>query len=121
MKLKIIFTDIEVEFLIQILNKFMFENNITNFPLKNKLLLNENSFYIEEIEFLYLYLRMIKQTIEKYLDNPQTNDENLRLNYKGVNHCLRKCRKSLEEHDIGLSELKVSSDEFFKFFSKNFM
>lgn len=34
MKIKIIFTDIEVDFLIQVLNQFMSENNITNFPLK---------------------------------------------------------------------------------------
>lgn len=121
MKLKVIFTDIEVDFLIQILNKFMSDNNITNFPLKNKLLLNENTFYVEEIELLYLYLKGLKQTIEKHLDNPNTNDDNLRLNYKGINHCLRKCRKALEEHDINLSEIKVSFDEFFNLFSNNFM
>lgn len=118
MKIKIIFTDIEVDFLIQVLNQFMSENNITNFPLKNKLLLNENLFYKEEVVFLYLYLKAFKKTVEKYLDNPETNDENLRLNYKGVNHCLRKCRKSLEEQNFDFSEPEVSYNEFFKSFSK---
>lgn len=109
---KVYFTDAEKEFLIQVINKFMLDVNLEDFPLKNKLLLNENSFYIEEIEFLYLYLKMFKQTIEKYLDIPETNNENLRLNYKGTNHCLRKCRKFLEEHGVSVSELNISFDKF---------
>ena len=63
MKIKIIFTDIEVDFLMQVLNQFMSENNITNFPLKNKLLLNENLFYKEEVVFLYLYLKAFKKQL----------------------------------------------------------
>ncbi len=114
MKLNVNFTDIEADFLIQILNKFMSDNNMTDFPLKNKLLLNENQFYTEEIEFLYLYLKCFKQTIEKYLYNSKINDENLLLNYKGVNHCLRKCRKALEENNLDVSELCLSYNEFFK-------
>lgn len=119
--IKIYFDKYEFAFLIQLINKFMVDVRITNFPLKNKLLLNETSFYKEEVEFLYLYLKVFKKTIEKYLDNPQINDENLYLNYKGTNHCLRKCRKSLEEHDVNCSELDSSYNDFFEFFSNNFI
>ena len=48
---------------------------LLNFPLKTKLLLNEKSFYEDEIIFLYLYLRKFKEIIEKHLDNTITNDE----------------------------------------------
>lgn len=119
--IKIYFDKYELDFLIQLINKFMNDSNITNFPLKNKLLLNETSFYKEEVEFLYLYLKMFKKTTEKYLDNPQINDENLHLNYKGTNHCLRKCRKSLEEHGVNLLELSSSYNHFLDFFSNNFI
>ena len=119
--IKIYFDEYENDFLIQIINKFMNDNNITNFPLKNKLLLNETSFYKEEVQLMYLYLKVFKETIEKYLDNPKTNDENLRMNYKGTNHCLRKCRKSLEEHGVNLSEFNSSYDDFFKSFLDNFI
>ncbi len=118
MKIKIVFTDIEVEFLLQVVDKFMFENKLTDFPLKNKLMLNESLFDKEEVVLLYLYLRVFKQTIEKHLDNPYTYDENLRLNYKGVNHCLRKCRKALEEQNVYIPELENSYDEFFESFVK---
>ncbi len=119
MNVKIKFAYDEVDLLIQIINKFMIDVNITNFPLKNKLLLNETSFYENEVEFLYLYLKCFKSTIEKYLDNPDTNDENLRLNYKGVNHCLRKCRLALEENGVDVAKLKISLDEFLK--DRNFI
>ncbi len=121
MKCKIIFNDVELDFLIQVINKFMFDANLSDFSLKNKLLLNENSFYVEEIEFLYLYLKSFKQTIEKCLDAFEINDENLRLNYKGVNHCLRKCRKALESLGINLLDLSTSYDEFFNSFSEKFI
>lgn len=117
MNIKIIFTHDEADLLIQIINKFMNDVSLTNFPLKNKLLLNETSFYEDEVKFLYLYLNRFKSSIEKYLDNPDTNDENLRLIYKGINHCLRKCRLALEEYDIDVTELKISLDEFLS--SKN--
>lgn len=119
--INIYFDEYEVDFLIQIINKFMNDNSITNFPLKNKLLLNETSFCKEEVQFMYLNLKVFKQTIEKYLDDPKVNDENLHLNYKGTNHCLRKCRKSLEEHGFNLSEFNSSYDEFSKFFLNNFI
>ena len=112
MSIKIKFTYDEVDLLIQIINKFMNDVNITNFPLKNKLLLNETSFHKDEVEFLYLYLKCFKGTVEKYLDDPNINDENLRLNYKGINHCLRRCRLALEEYGVDVTELKVSFDEF---------
>lgn len=121
MKYKVYFTDTEKEFLIQVLNKFMIDVNLKDFPLKNKLLINENSFYIDEIEFLYLYLKIFKQTIEKYLNIRETNNENLRLNYKGTNHCLRKCRNFLVEHDVSVSELNISSDKFIKNFLEKFI
>lgn len=114
MKIKIYFTDIEVDFLIQVINRFLLEVKITNFPLKNKLLLNESSFYEDEVKFLYLHLKVFKETVEKYLDSSNIYDENLNLNYKGCNHCLRKCRKALEENNIDVSELCLSYNEFFK-------
>lgn len=112
MKIKIKFTYDEVDLLLQTVNKFMSDVSITNFPLKNKLLLNETSFYKDEVEFLYLYLKCFKSALEEHLDNPFVNDENLRLNYKGVNHCLRKCRLALEENDVDVSKLSTSFDEF---------
>ena len=116
MKYIIDFTEAETDFLIQVINRFLMDVPIKNFPLKTKLLLNEKSFYEDEIIFLYLYLRKFKEIIEKHLDNTITNDENLILNYKGINHCLRKCRKSLEEHGKNPDEVKISFDEFIKSF-----
>ena len=97
MKHSVYFTDDERDFLIQVMDMFCEYNDLKNFPVKTKLLLNATDYEETEIILMYLYLREVKKSIEKALDNPLLKDDNLLLNYKGVNHCLRTCRKALGE------------------------
>ena len=112
MKHSVYFTDDERDFLIQVMDMFCEYNDLKNLPVKTKLLLNATAYEESEIILMYLYLREVKKSIEKALDNPLLKDDNLLLNYKGVNHCLRTCRKSLDECGVDVNELCKLADEF---------
>ncbi len=110
--INISFTEIERDFLVQVVKLFEATSEIKVSELKNKIIANEKSFSENEVKLLYLFIRDLKTSIEKLLDNPNIKDENLQLNYKGCNHCLRKCRKALEESGISVSDLLCSYNHF---------
>lgn len=112
MAYKIEFSKLERDLLVQILELFCKHNNLSEISIKNKIENDKVEFEEKEIILLYLYINQIKKTYEKYLDDETKKDNNMLANYKGFNHCLRKCRIALEKHGIDISSLKQSFENF---------